>query len=413
MLRFTGQPFTTAITGTLLFPDAMERITYGKKKRILALLFETAGWLLWQLVGVFRPAGKAEGPRRILILEPFMMGDVVALSALLQPLRRHWPDAVIAFCGRPGALEAARFFEGVDVCIPASFPWRDTRKGFGKWFGWLQQMVALRREGFELGIDVRGDVRSQVSLRLAGCREVLSYRRYVYSDIVNRGWLVSYLSPDSPFSHILDRNRFLLCSLGIGEKELFPVTFPLVRKKPGLPVAGYSGMEETGFLVHIGSSWHYKRWPPENWVSLIRSVRRRFPGLPVTVVAGPDEKDLMAAVQGACGEVGGISFCFPSLEALFDAIGGCRLLVGCDSGPMSIANALDVPRIALFGPGPPGVWRPYTEKGRFIQKTAGYSCYPCEQIQCVRPDSPCIAQIRPQDVEQLAIAFLETGAFPA
>jgi ADP-heptose:LPS heptosyltransferase len=391
----------------------MERITYGRKKRILALFFEAGGWLIWQVLRVLFPVKKAQGTFRILIIEPFMMGDVVALSALLQPLRSHLPGAFIAFCARPGALEAARFFEGVDVCIPASFPWRDTRKGFGKWFDWLQQMMALRREVFQLGIDVRGDVRSQVSLRLAGCRRVLSYKRYVYSDIVNRGWLVSYLSPDSPFSHILDRNRFLLRSLGIGDASLFPVTFPLVRKKAGLPASGPPGPEEGGLLLHIGASWQYKRWPADNWVSLIRSIRARFPGLAVTVVAGPDEKDLMTAVQGSCSGMEAISFWFPGLEALFDAIAGCRLLIGCDSGPMSIANALDIPRIALFGPGPPGVWRPYTEKGRFLQKTAGYSCYPCEQIQCVRPDSPCIAQIRPQDVEQLAFAFLETGTFPA
>ena len=88
------------------------------------------------------------------------------------------------------------------------------------------------------------------------------------------------------------------------------------------------------------------------------------------------------------------------LEALSQALRGCRFAIGPDCGPMHLAGLHGVPGVALFGPTSPRQWGP---AGLEIT-SAGLPCAPCTAVTsgefapgCERP-LPCMARIAPEDV---------------
>ena len=379
-------------------------LTYGPKKRFFAFVLECIGFFICKPLAILTGRGKKDSPN-ILIIEPFQMGDIIALSAIFGPLRKKYPLARFYILGKKGPVQIARLLTDVEDILFADFPWSTKGNESGSWLLWFQQMRAFRRYGFSLGIDVRGDVRSHLSLILAGCRSILSFRQYIYSDIQNHGMLADYQVNECRFRHVFDRNRFLLTGLGIPETELFPVSFPLFTIKEG---GGRNQEKKTrSILLHVGASWLYKMWPLEHWAGLIRQFQDEGIG-PVIVVAGPGEEHIVEGIRNLLPKEDMPEVRFPTLPELIALLQNASLLIGCDSGPMCIANALDIPRIALFGPGIPEVWKPYSDSSVFLQDVAGYDCYPCILKECVRPDSPCIAQITTKHVSDQAKRIVGT-----
>jgi ADP-heptose:LPS heptosyltransferase len=71
---------------------------------------------------------------------------------------------------------------------------------------------------------------------------------------------------------------------------------------------------------------------------------------------------------------------------------------------MHIAAAMDVPVLALFGPGQPEIFAPFGAGNKFLH--VRLACHPCDQIHCVHPDNPCINRIEVQDVLREVKSFL-------
>lgn len=362
-------------------------LRYGPKKRLMAFLLEVAGFFLLKPLNLFRKSSP-QSIRKILLIEPFQMGDIVALSALFEPLKKRYPEARLFVLGKKGPVAVANFLAEVDEVLDAPFPWSAKGGEKASWKEWIRAMWKLRVHRFDLGIDVRGDVRSHLSLLLAGCGFLLSYRRYIYSDIYNHGLLCDVEVGEEHGSHVFDKNRFLLTGLGFSNAELFPIRFPLFSLKQ----TAVSNPLEGSVLLHIGSSWKYKMWPHANWAELAIRLKKDFQVEPV-LVAGPGEDKEVQEIQDRIPGDWKPEVLFPSLPQLLQLLSKARLLIGADSGPMCIANCLNTPRIAIFGPGLPPVWEPYQQPHLALQDVKNYSCYPCIQKTCFHPDQPCTSRI--------------------
>lgn len=360
-------------------------LRYGPKKRLLAFLLELAGFFLIKPLRLFRKRNPEI--QRILLIEPFQMGDIVALSALFVPLRQKYPHARIYILGKKGPVAIARYLKEVEGAFEAPFPWSAKGEEKASWKDWFWAMWQLRTHHFDLGLDVRGDVRSHLSLLLAGCSRLVSFRRYIYSDIYNHGLLCDVEVGEDHGPHVFDKNRYLLTGLGFLEEELFPIRFPLftlIRLDPEL--------SPEKVLLHIGSSWQYKMWPLGNWADLAHKLKTEHQ-LEPALVAGPGEEPMVKEILERIPGEWKPEVIYPSLPQLIQLLSQARLLIGGDSGPMCIANCLDTPRIAIFGPGLPSVWEPYQKSHLALQKVEGYSCYPCIQKICYHPDQPCTSRI--------------------
>src|SRR6476469_398658 len=143
--------------------------------------------------------------RRILIIKPSSLGDVVHALPTLAALRDRFPSAHIAWLVKKqwaGILERA---EGLDQI------WR-VDPGLR---GWIRHVPALRAAAFDLVIDLQGLFRSGAMAWLTGCRTRIGFANgregspYLYTKTV---------PVPTPDMHAVDRYLLVAASLSAAPK---------------------------------------------------------------------------------------------------------------------------------------------------------------------------------------------------
>ena len=127
-------------------------------------------------------------------------------------------------------------------------------------------------------------------------------------------------------------------------------------------------------MLHPGSGDHFpgRRWPAARFAQLASALAaERGARLVVTGVAA--ERSLAAEVArptgawNACGRL--------STDELLALLAEADLLVSNDTGPVHLADLLDTPTVALFGPNTP--WRYGPRRPGSVALFADLPCSPC------------------------------------
>jgi heptosyltransferase III len=128
--------------------------------------------------------------------------------------------------------------------------------------------------------------------------------------------------------------------IAAGEDE-FAACSLLPRREPthDLPFSGPFA------VVHPGSGGRRKRWPADRFLSLVGLLAGR--GLPGLLITGPaEEEDVFPT--GAPLPPGWRRVHSPPLEDLASWLAACRLYIGNDSGVTHLAAAAGAPALAFF-----------------------------------------------------------------
>lgn len=334
--------------------------SFGKK----ALLM-TAG-LAGRLLGKGGANGGRPGPGhvgKILVLELWGIGDVVLATTAMAALRRTYPNARLAVLAKPHAAEILRNCPYVDEFIPYEFPWTRLHGKYNplhwKPAGLLGVFKRLRSEGFDMAIDVRADIRSNLVMLLSGARTRVGYgafdNDFMLTDIVPSGG--SALHRVDEWIRLI---RHVGYEAGNPAPELWLAEPELEEARETLEGLGV-GRGEFKAGIHVGASNPSKKWPLERFEELAKRLVERFKIRPVFFI-DPDGYGSGVGVKGAV-VVKGLS-----LRKLMALIGCCDIFICNDGGPMHIAAALGVPVFAIFGPTVSSWFGPYGEKHTVIAK---------------------------------------------
>ena len=280
-------------------------------------------------------------PRRILLVKPSALGDVVHALPIVELLRARFPAASIAWLIAPPFAPIVAGHPCVDEVIAFD------RRRFSRGTAGLLDAVGLGRSladrGFDLAIDLQGLARSALLTYAtnAPVRVGFAYARegapLAYTDRV--AWR------GTSERHAVERYLDVAEALGCGRGPIryrFPVADAdrdAVRAMTG----------DAPFAVLLpGTNWETKKWPIAHYATLAARIDREL-GLRVVVAGG---KDVVALAQQMTAEVpGAIDLAarttLPQLVAL---LGRASLVVANDSGPMHIASALGRPLVTIFGP---------------------------------------------------------------
>ncbi|MCX6995924.1 MAG: glycosyltransferase family 9 protein [Kiritimatiellaeota bacterium] len=339
------------------------------------------------------------GSSWIVMVEPFGLGDALSLSVMLDPLRRVRPQHRICLLLK---TENESLYAGdprVARVLTAPFPWSrlsgDKHGTLRDWWRVGQAVAQVRALRPEIGLDTRGEIRSQILLVLCGCRERIGFHNYLNSNLNVHGWLLTRRVSKPPVLHRYEINRLLLKDgLGIDIGALsFPTYFP-PRGRGGDPSETDKPSPASSLvLVHPGARWIYRRWPTEYWVAALDQLMEEK-GVQIRLVGMPAEEYLLREIAGACRRPPDVRM--TSLADLAQWIQEAALLICLDSGPMHMAVTMGIPVLALFGPGDADLWRPLGLHARFLQ--VKYSCNPCLQKVCVVPHDSCMMKILPEQV---------------
>ena len=317
---------------------------------------------------------------RLLLVRLSALGDVAMALHVLSTVRARRPDARVGWLVEDrfaGLLEGHPQIDALHVYERrrARVPWALVR--FAR---------ELRRERYDLALDLQGNLKSGFLARLAGARRTVGLDAPLARE-GNRFLVRERVRP--PEGHRLDAYLALVDAV-LGPGATAPAMLP-------------AGGERHGSIVlHPGVSRFgaFKRWPAEKFAELADRLASRL-GAPVILTAGPGERPDADDVRTRMRHEARIVE--PrGLRPLADLLRGARLFVASDTGPAHIAAALGVPTLTLFGPKDPGILSPRGPRARAVR--AGVRCSPCALRSC--PDPVCMTTLPVDLVERDALDLL-------
>lgn len=285
----------------------------------------------------------------ILIIKMSSLGDVIHALPSLYVLRRTYPDAQITWAVHPA----------FSALLPGK-PWIDEiyyvdRKRIRDWSYLKTVRKDLHSRHFDLVIDLQMIAKSALIAALSGGR-----KRIGYWDAREGSFLVSRpIKGAHQHGHIIEQLLDVMAYLGCDTEHFeFPVHDHEEEKRSVRAMLEKEGVTGDYVVIVPGTRGEHKKWPIEAWGALARRLAERKIH---TVISGaPSEKEMGEQIKGLS----------PSPYTV-DLIGKTSLLelaaldelaalhISCDTGPLHIANAMQTPLIALFGPTLPGRSGPY------------------------------------------------------
>ena len=317
-----------------------------------------------------------EGIWKILVVELWNIGDVVLATSALQALRARYPDAWIAFLGKPHAEEVLRGSGLVDEVITFDFPWTyPTDKYVRSRYDRLaikSLFRRLREEKYDLTVDCRMDFRSNLVTYATRAKRRVGYAfgggTFLLTDAIPikpranhkvRDWL--------KLMEAVGSQRGAKTITGIEAGEPFR---PRLGLLPEERQAAAGKLEECGIAprdlivaLHVGASDPNKRWPADRFAAVADSLVNTY-GARIVVLVDPEGYGSKLPLKNpAC-------YVKPTLRELMGFIGSCDLLICNDSAPMHIADALGVPLVAVFTTGNPKWYGPSGKNQKVVGKGA-------------------------------------------
>ena len=198
----------------------------------------------------------------------------------------------------------------------------------------------LRRERFDVAVDLQGLIKSAVLARAAGPGTVVGFHpSQARERFAARLYSEKVLTRSA---HVVD--RYLELSVAAGADDARPAFW----LPPGHPEGD---LPDPPFVLACPlAGWRAKQWPLEYYSELAGQVAREGYAL---VVNGPERSRAeLERIAGAVVHTSGI-------PGLIHATRCAAAVVGVDSGPLHLAAALRRPGIALFGPTHPDRNGPY------------------------------------------------------
>jgi len=333
------------------------------------------------------PAPRPDVPRSFLVVEPWGIGDVILSTALLRALRANYPGGRISLLAKSYARDLLANSGLVDEVIPFDFPWTafNGKLSPSRYVpSEFRQLIRdLRARDFDVSLDARRDIRSNALTYLAGAR-----RRIGYDFGGGAHLLTDVLASGTQNEHKVSDWLALLAPLGIKSQVTFAPSLTVTEAEKAsarrrLAILGVS-TERPIIGIHPGASNAVRRWNPRRFAEVID----------VLVEERGVQVFLFEEREGDSSEITPrhwVRRIKADLRGFMSITSQCDLLLCSDSGPMHIANALEVPVTALFGPQRREWYGPRGERDRVVQ-IDDMPCRPCFDA-CIFATPHCMEQI--------------------
>lgn len=355
--------------------------------------------------------------QKILMVNPFAIGDILSSTALIKALRKGFPSSFIGYmCNRRVAsiVENHSKIDEVFVFEKEEYKklWKISRlKCIYNFFRFLRM---IQRKKFDCVIDLSlGD-------RYSFFFKLLRIPKRVGFNYKGRGRFQTHKVDLLGFDekHVVRYYFDLLKHIGIeGEPPALEVD---LRKEDVLWAEAFlsrHNIAQTDLLIAIdpaggesfGPQAHMKRWPLESFAALSDQLIEIL-NAKILILVGPKEKEVVEAIKSLMKH-NPIDASESSIMQMAALIKRSDLLICNDTGPMRFANAFEKKVIALFGPTDENVYGCYPSyKGSRVLRKDGFACRPCYKRfrlpECLH-DKRCLTEITVDEVFAQAKALLE------
>ncbi len=340
------------------------------------------------------------------------------LTPALRVLKQAYPESYVTLWLRPHVADLMKTHPYIDASLV------DTKSKHGRaqrsFFSINRLAKQVREQMFDLAV-----VLHPTSLRNALVPFLARVPIRIGTQVNCRGILLTASCVDNTDVHEVYRYLRVIQLLGINTAPVRAVSN--LESKPIAPRLQFwhteadkqsiqrllqaEGVSSSQQLVgiNLGTTWRTKRWPVENFATVIQQIARLEPQAKIVLTGASGEREIAETLHRLCYQDDSLSIkrTYPRLVNL---VGKTTILqlgalverltvyLTCDSGPMHIAAAVGTPTVSLFGPTTPTRHKPFGSCHTVLEKPI--SCRPCYKRTCHRQNSPhlCMTSITTKDV---------------
>lgn len=334
--------------------------------------------------------------KKILVVRPDAIGDLVLTTAAISALRSKYPQAHIAVLARKYNQIIVKNNPAVDEIITDDLYdciAKHKMIGLAKYRRWIKY---LKQKKFDLMINFY----SEFPYALIGFLAKIPFRIGDKGKILF-SWLYNFPVRQNFKNlavHEVEHQFKLLKPLGIEmanmpKLKIYPTQEAITEGKKVVTENGLQGKKL--IAINLGSGGSDKSWAIENFKELIKILAKKYE-TKIVLLGGPKEKGLvekiLPEINGSIVNLVGLSF-----DALFGLVGQMHLYIANNTGPTHIASALQIPTVVVYNSKfqKPGRWAPWANRHKVI-KVVSKCPYPCNPPICKR--DICTTEIKVAEV---------------
>jgi heptosyltransferase-2 len=311
-------------------------------------------------------------------MDVHLIGDLVMLTPLFQNLRELFPHSKITLLAGPWAGSVFKNFDEIDNFEVIEVPWVKYDKKFQRYYTLFQKAFYLRKVNFDMSIEVRGDIRSQLFLRLCGCKNIVSYS---FFDIP---YFVDQVVPiNTDLKHLISYNQNIINFLTDYSSGLFFKPFLKISSLETESVKNVSSY----IGIHFGASLPMRR-PNLDLLRLwIDQIANLHPSSLIVIFDTPEDPTLCYKLIELFSEFNvNASVWKGGLREFIVHMTKCQYLYCLDSAPAHIAAALSIPSTVIYGPSIASITHPISDFSTILESPHLDCKVDCNQVQCINED---------------------------
>jgi ADP-heptose:LPS heptosyltransferase len=322
--------------------------------------------------------------RRVLVVRPDNVGDVVLLTPALRALRAAAPGARLDLLASPAGTAVAGMVPELDGVLTASPSWQqltapaDDAGAAAAARAERELLDRITASGYDVMLVFTSFSQSPWPAAHLGLLAGIG-TRVVHSREFAGAVATHWVSPPPDTTHHVDRSLHLLAAIGVPDRG----TSPALR----VPAGAYAEADALlaalssrpfGLLVP-GASCPSRRYPADRFGAAATVVASA--GLPVLVAGTAAEAGLVAEVVRAAGSPDVTALPAVGLPVFTALIARAAVALTNNSGGLHLADAVGTPVVATYaGTERLGDVAPRSVPSELLQVRT--TCSPCRQLAC-------------------------------
>jgi len=284
--------------------------------------------------------------KKILIIKPSALGDIIQAMPAACCLAQSFPDAQIDWFIRPEYSALLEHHKCIHKMVMFD------RNKLGKWWykpGAFAELIKfirqLRKEKYDIVFDFQGRFRSAIFAWFSGCKKRIGMAP---TQEITTPFYTRRIAPSSV--HLVDFFLDMVCEIGAKRAK---VDFGLKPQPQAIAetqkILSAHQVNKASYAVFVpGATVEAKKWPIENFAVLADKVYKKY-HCSIAAVGIETERETAEELQ-ELADVPVIDLAGrTNIRQLIALLAGAKIVVSNDTGPAHIAAALGVPMVLIFG----------------------------------------------------------------
>ncbi len=353
---------------------------------------------------------------KILIINPFGIGDVLFTTPVINSIKARYPGSYIGYwCNlrvKP-ILESNPQINKVFALSRGDIK-KIYHESFFKGVGSVIKLFKeMKLEFFDTCLDFSLDHRYSLFAKIIGIGKLFGFNYKHRGKFFTNCLDINGYNGMHVVEYYLELLNFL--DIPVAERKLF-LEAPFGSVTRAKLVLEASGVAENDFVIGVapgaGGSWGknagYKHWSALRFAEVADRLIDKFQAK-VLILGDETERDIADVLVHSMRNKPINMMGNTGLEILPAVIKNCKLLITNDGGPMHMAVALGVKTVSVFGPVSEIIYGPYPGSIDHVVLKKTLACRPCYNNFKLEPcdrDKECLKDISADEVFDAAVKLL-------